>query len=268
MSKATQFIRRHIAGVVIVAIALAVPFGIASAKYTATLSIASNITVKVEKGYTLDKEKLTARLVTLINANGVQPTTVKFVAGNNSEIASLTATHSGVGVHASNSDPIGTFVSADGSTIYVAPMKEGTTSPATNATGAMFAPEDSSSLLANLTGITTVDLSNLDVSKVTNMSLMFSGNSSLTALNLSGFNTKAVTTMANMFDGCDKLQTVTLGSDFVFKGTDGYLPAQTDANITGADGKWYDGNTGYKPAELAALTRTGNVTYSAIAPTV
>ena len=44
-----------------------------------------------------------------------------------------------------------------------------------------------------------IDLSNLDTSKVTNMSNMFLGMSNLTSLNLSNFDTSQVTNMAGMF---------------------------------------------------------------------
>lgn len=114
--------------------------------------------------------------------------------------------------------------------------------------------------------LTSLDLSGFDTSSVTNMSGMFYGCSALTALDLSGFDTSKVTTMDNMFRNCTKLKSVTLGKAFKFVGTNGYLPTPSSTYITGADGKWYDTNTGtgYTPEALASVERTEAVTYSAV----
>ena len=93
---------------------------------------------------------------------------------------------------------------------------------------------------------------------------MFSGCKALTNLDISSVSTLQIKDEANMehfFDGDSSLQSVTLGKDFKFVGTKSYLP-------TPASGKWYDTTTGigYTPAELAAVVRTGPVTYSVIAP--
>ena len=112
------------------------------------------------------------------------------------------------------------------------------------------------------------DLSGWDTSKVTDMSQMFYGCGALTNLNLSGWDTSNVTTMKVMFDSCSKLQTVTLGENFRFVGTDGYLPTPSPDSIPGADGKWYDtaDSTGYTPEELAGVIRTEACTYAAVKP--
>ena len=114
--------------------------------------------------------------------------------------------------------------------------------------------------------LTSLDVSGFDTSNVTNMQAMFSNCSALTSLDLSGFDTSKVTTMGNMFSNCTKLKSVTLGKAFKFVGTDGYLPTPSSTYITGADGKWYDTNTGtgYTPEALAAVERTEAVTYSAV----
>ena len=114
--------------------------------------------------------------------------------------------------------------------------------------------------------LTALDLTGWDTAAATDMSEMFSGCTALASLDLSNFNTVAVTKMTDAFDSCRKLQTVTLGKDFKFIGTDGYLPAPSSAYIPKADGKWYvAGFTKcYTPAELAAVTRVRAVTYSAI----
>ena len=114
--------------------------------------------------------------------------------------------------------------------------------------------------------LTSLDVSGFDTSQVTSMRNMFSNCSALTSLDLSGFDTSKVTTMGNMFSNCTKLKSVTLGKAFKFVGTDGYLPTPSSTYITGADGKWYDTNTGtgYTPEALASVERTKAVTYSAV----
>lgn len=61
----------------------------------------------------------------------------------------------------------------------------------------------------NLTYVNTTDL---NTSKVTNMSCMFLECSSLTSLDLSSFNTSEVTIMASMFNGCSSLTSLDLSS--------------------------------------------------------
>lgn len=112
----------------------------------------------------------------------------------------------------------------------------------------------------------TVDLSSFNTAKVTTMRSMFGNCKAVESLDLSSFDTSAVTNMSAAFDGCQTLQTVTLGKDFKFVGTDGYLPTPSSTYISGADGKWYDTNTGtgYTPEALASIERTEAVTYSAV----
>ena len=57
---------------------------------------------------------------------------------------------------------------------------------------------------------TSIDLSALDTSQVTNMSDMFYGCSSLTSLDVSKFDTSKVTSMAYMFHRCSKLTSLDL----------------------------------------------------------
>ena len=63
------------------------------------------------------------------------------------------------------------------------------------------APTDSSGLFMNLTQVTTMNLSHLNTSLVTNMSHMFDGCTELTRLDVSGWNTSQVTDMSYMFNG-------------------------------------------------------------------
>ena len=60
--------------------------------------------------------------------------------------------------------------------------------------------------------VTSLDLSNLDTSKVTDMSYMFKDCSSLTSLDLSNFDTSRVTVMYGMFYGCSSLTSLDVSS--------------------------------------------------------
>lgn len=70
-------------------------------------------------------------------------------------------------------------------------------------------------------GLTSLDVSNFDTNKVTNMAYMFSGCSGLTNLDLSNFNTSSVTDMSTMFNFCDKLTSLDI-SNFTFDKVIGY----------------------------------------------
>ena len=61
-----------------------------------------------------------------------------------------------------------------------------------------------SSMFADCTALTSIDLSAYNTSNVTNMGNMFS-NSGLTSIDLTGFNTSKVTNMSGMFDRCGGL---------------------------------------------------------------
>ena len=71
--------------------------------------------------------------------------------------------------------------------------------------GGVIANSNSSYLFSKFTGVTEMNLYNLDTSKVTNMSSMFSNCSSLTELDLSNFDTSNVTDMSWMFSNCSSL---------------------------------------------------------------
>lgn len=61
-------------------------------------------------------------------------------------------------------------------------------------------------------GISSLDLSGFDTSNVTDMIEMFYGCSGLTSLNLSSFNTSKVTSMRTMFYGCSGLTSLDLSN--------------------------------------------------------
>ena len=70
----------------------------------------------------------------------------------------------------------------------------------------IYANPSSSGLFSNLTNVTSIDLSNLDTSGMTNMTNMFSDNTFLTNITFGeNFNTSNVTGMASMFSKCNKL---------------------------------------------------------------
>ena len=76
------------------------------------------------------------------------------------------------------------------------------------------------SMFFDMRNLTTIDLSNFDTSKVTNMGQMFSGIDKLTTLNLSNFDTSQVTNMYGMFDGMHSLTTLNLSNFDTSKVTD------------------------------------------------
>ena len=68
-----------------------------------------------------------------------------------------------------------------------------------------------SNLFSNLTNVTSIDLSNMDTSGMTNMSNMFSGNTYLTNITFgNNFNTSNVTNMSGMFSKSSSLTTLNL----------------------------------------------------------
>ena len=79
-------------------------------------------------------------------------------------------------------------------------------------TGKLYLPSDSSYIFSEYRSLTTLDLSNFDTSKVTNMSGMFKGCRNLTNLDLSSFNTSNVTDMSRMFNLCYGLTNLDLSN--------------------------------------------------------
>ena len=72
--------------------------------------------------------------------------------------------------------------------------------------------KDAHAMFRGMSNPTSLDLSNFDTSKVTNMSQMFSDMSNLTTLNLSNFDTSQVTNMQDMFYGMSNLTTLNLSN--------------------------------------------------------
>ena len=71
--------------------------------------------------------------------------------------------------------------------------------------GGIIANESMISYFSYFKYVTSIDLSALDTSEVTNMSEMFGGCSSLTSLDVSKFDTSNVTNMSGMFSSCGRL---------------------------------------------------------------
>lgn len=94
-------------------------------------------------------------------------------------------------------------ISTDGNGLvmkYIASNGDGTNTVYIQASGKIYANEDSSYLFYRAWRVTSIEgLENLDTSDVTNMSYIFGGCSALTAIDLSHMNTKNVTNMSSMF---------------------------------------------------------------------
>ena len=75
-------------------------------------------------------------------------------------------------------------------------------------------------MFANCSSLPSLDVSSFDTSKVTDMSSMFNRCTSLTSLDLSSFNTSQVTDMNDMFFYCDGLTSLDLSSFDTSKVTD------------------------------------------------
>ena len=71
----------------------------------------------------------------------------------------------------------------------------------------IFAPINCSNMFGDFASLKTIDFNgNFNTSNVTNMSYMFTKNSSLVSLDLNSFNTVNVSTMGGMFENCSLLQ--------------------------------------------------------------
>ena len=80
--------------------------------------------------------------------------------------------------------------------------------------------EDMNSMFRNMSSLISLNLSNFDTSKVTNMSYMFFNTSSLALLNLSNFDTSQVMNMDSIFRGMTNLTTIDLSNFDTSKVTD------------------------------------------------
>ena len=102
-------------------------------------------------------------------------------------------------------------------------------------TGKLYLPSDSSYIFSEHRSLTTLDLSNFDTSKVTNMSGMFKGCRNLTNLDLSSFDTSNVTDMSQMFNLCYGLTNLDLSSFDTSTVTDMSRMFELCCNLTNLD---------------------------------
>lgn len=75
---------------------------------------------------------------------------------------------------------------------------------------------------------------------------------SLRQLDLSSWSAANLQNAYNTFFSCEALSEITFGPDWKWIGDSGYLPVPSSTHIPGADGKWYnaDTGTGYIPADV------------------
>lgn len=117
------------------------------------------------------------------------------------------------------------------------------------------------------------DLAKLDTFKLNSgaassawgLDYMFYECSSVTELDISSFDNRYESSLNTcMFSGMDRLQKLTVGENFEFKNWNKFVTPDP-AHIAGADGKWYDIETGlgYAPD---AIPSNKAATYSAIPP--
>jgi len=108
-------------------------------------------------------------------------------------------------------------------TIYATPLSETNTNYAYKLTiggkDGIIANESMIGYFAGFNKITSIDLSALDTSEVTNMGAMFK-ECGITSLNLSGFNTSQVTNMSEMFMSCGSLTSLDVSNFDTSKVTD------------------------------------------------
>lgn len=67
-------------------------------------------------------------------------------------------------------------------------------------------------MFSTCVNLTTLDVSNFDTSNVTSMNSMFLSCRNLTTLDVTNFNTSQVTNMSSMFQGCSKLTTLDISN--------------------------------------------------------
>jgi surface protein len=109
-------------------------------------------------------------------------------------------------------------------TIYATPLSETNTNYAYKLTiggkGGIIANESMVGYFERFRQMTSIDLSALDTSEVTNMGGMFIGCSSLTNLDVSNFDTSQVTNMEGMFSDCSDLTSLDVRNFDTSKVTD------------------------------------------------
>ena len=127
----------------------------------------------------------------------------------------------------------------------------------------IYAPQNSESLFSGggsgykVTGLKNINLSNLDTSKVTNMSFMFRYNHNLTSLDIGNFNLASCTNFDNVLYNCSSLTSITLPYNLQ-SGKTISLPASTYYN--GSAGPYSTIGTTTSGTTVACSTASSKVT--------
>jgi predicted ribosomally synthesized peptide with SipW-like signal peptide len=139
----------------------------------------------------------------LHNLDGeVITTKVKTVTfGLTEKHAAIAAENKGVLVDVEQDVPVYAYYVPDGSSNYDVYFLAG---------DAIYTPKNSSELFMGMTALTTVDTTNLDVSRTENMSSMFKNCAALANIDISKWNVGNVTNMQELFRGCKKLTAMDL----------------------------------------------------------
>ena len=95
---------------------------------------------------------------------------------------------------------------------------------------------DAAGMFERFTNATDIELTDVNTSRTTDFSEMYSGCNHVTYLNLLEFNTQNAVNSTDMFNGCVRLDTIDLGNKFTLQAR---LPAPDNNYITGANGKWF-----------------------------
>ncbi len=106
--------------------------------------------------------------------------------------------------------------------------------------GGIIANESMLGYFSGFNKMTSIDLSALDTSEVTNMGGMFSGCSSLTSLDLSNFDTSQVTDMYSMFGSCRGLTSLDVSKFDTSKVTSMYFMFSECSSLTNLDVSNFD----------------------------
>ena len=106
--------------------------------------------------------------------------------------------------------------------------------------GGIIANESMIGYFYNFWGMTSIDLSSLDTSEVTNMSEMFQSCSRLTSLDVSKFDTSKVTYMDMMFYGCSSLTSLDVSKFDTSNVTNMYEMFSSCSSLTSLDVSKFD----------------------------
>ena len=129
-------------------------------------------------------------------------------------------------------------------TIYATPLAETDTNYAYKLTiggkGGIIANESMVGYFERFRQMTSIDLSALDTSEVTNISAMFNKCSSLTSLDVSKFDTSQVTDMSNMFAYCSSLTSLDVSNFDTSQVTNMYEMFYGCSSLTSLDVSKFD----------------------------